>query len=265
MSLPHLVRTCTMPFFTRPKNHRPRHGFTLLELLVSIAVIAVLIAILLPALRQAREHAMRVRCASNVRQLSMGTMVFGNDHRNHVPYMGFDAYGRYCLLSDERKNLYVNYGLNTPMLWYCPSGLARSTKRPSASQLKASWFTDEDLWGGAWNGNNQGQVGYGYWVGPGRGSIALPLAARAQVPIITRFDESRKPHERILWVDTLHEPGTTPSAGGWGLPFNTHDSNGDFGPVGAMHGTVDGHVEWRVYVHPDNYGEWFGQGFVYVK
>lgn len=64
---------------------RVRSGFSLIDLLVSIAVMVVLISILAPSLMHAQESARRVRCASNIRQIGITLQLYTDDFRGRLP------------------------------------------------------------------------------------------------------------------------------------------------------------------------------------
>jgi prepilin-type N-terminal cleavage/methylation domain-containing protein/prepilin-type processing-associated H-X9-DG protein len=186
-------------------------GFTLVELLVVIGVIAVLIGILLPTLSRARESASRTACLSNLRQVHHAFAFYAMSNRDQVP-LGFRA-GRKqfnSMVYSSTSGRLVLFG------WLYAAGLMASPEIffcPSENDPRSMFNTEANPWPPGPDGDPSAQVYSGYGCRP---EIELPDDSAALVNSTTFLPRLSQFRNKAIFgdltavparVDTRHRTG----------------------------------------------------------
>jgi len=236
------------------RTHVP-HGFTLIELLVVVAIIAMLVSILLPALSTAREQARRAACASNLRQLGNACLGYAGENDNWLP----EGHWGECNSIRNFQALRDQWNISAKVVT-CPSGnpdwpgiASWNGNWKFVSAVYSSYSTPADCYYAYWGGYGglSGDERAGIWKGWEIGWGKFPTRtydwrtntwSRPQilpVPQITDIDRlSENPLAEDVSFSWYHIIEL-----GWDHWANWPRKPGRWA-VGANILFADGHVEW---------------------
>jgi prepilin-type N-terminal cleavage/methylation domain-containing protein len=226
----------------QPYRDTPQRAFTLIELLVVIAIIAILAAMLLPALSRAKEKSKRIACMSNLKQVGVATLTYAIENQDKVVPAGSGNLPLQLNAGDFSIDCWSQLGLsvtqtNSRSVWGCPN-------RPG--------FPDYDP------GYKQFLIGYQYYGGIATWKNNLGTFAPSASPIKTA---TSKP-SWMLAADVVARPDGInwsfpyiPGSGWSTLPAHK-DGVGTL-PAGGNEVFIDGSARWikarqMVFVHSWN-------------
>jgi prepilin-type N-terminal cleavage/methylation domain-containing protein len=233
-------------------NEIPFRAFTLIELLVVISIIAILAALLLPALVSTKERARRVACKSNLRQFVLAVHMYGQENRDRIPTalpedLSVAAYEYTPVIPRTTRATLIKYAGSQKML-ECPS-MGKPFNTPNGWDAGLYGFVIAyNYLGGHTRTPWQAQGGFSVWISP------QTISGDNSLPLITDMND---------WSPAYRKTFAPHGARGPILRDGDFSNDGVFGTtpkqigaVGGNVGLVDGSVSWKPISQMKQYRGW---------